>query len=100
MSNEMVVSATLKKVLVDVVVECDLSRIGRYCRDREESARAIEERARDFNNFIKDHRSQDDIQLSVRKIYEQRCSNCDQDPEMTLTDRTCANCGATVEVTP
>lgn len=66
-----------KKVLVDVKISCDPpSHVGRWCKTQEEVASELESWVKDFHDFIKDHRSQDPVFLSVEREYEAQCSFC------------------------
>ena len=91
-------TATKKKVLIDCRVVADLSFCIRWIHDVEKQAKALEARARDFNEFIRDHRSQDDIRLEVERIYEDQCSNCGSPwevlPAADGEPECCAHCGA------
>jgi hypothetical protein len=65
------------KVLQEVKVIADVSRgIGYYNRDMESYARQAEALAREFNEFVRDHRSMDWVSLSVEREYENQCSHC------------------------
>lgn len=66
-----------KKVLVDVHVICEppASAI-RWAYTVEQRARQLEEWCREFEKFVRDHRSQDPVSLSVERQYEERCSHC------------------------
>lgn len=65
-----------KRVLIDLRVTCDAPHVGRYCRTLEQKASAFEDWARDFHEFIRDHRSQDPITLDVERVYEDQCEHC------------------------
>lgn len=69
-----------QKVLVDVQVTCDPPAT-RWCRTLEERARELEHWARDFHEFIRDHRSQDPVSLNVERIYQDQCSHCHREWE-------------------
>jgi len=61
-----------KKVLVNVRIECEMPHIPFYARnDQEAIAAYLEEWARDFNDFIRDHRSQDKVSLYIEREYEE-----------------------------
>ena len=65
------------KVLADCVIEVDPpSHIYRWARDVEDQARLLQEWIDDFHSFIRDHRSQDPVYLSVKRIYEEKCEHC------------------------
>lgn len=70
------------KVLIDVTVSCDPpSSIGRWSRDMEGKARALESWAMEFEEFIRDHRSQDPVSLVVERQYQDQCSHCGREWE-------------------
>ena len=68
------------KVLVDVSVECDPPRMYGYGKTQaeviESQAKQLQRWADEFNEFIRDHRSRDDVSLSVNRKYEDQCSHC------------------------
>jgi len=99
------VKSKKRTVLTDCIVTAEFDH-GQFVgwglsgSDRVEAlARAAESRCREFNSFIRDHRSQDDIRLNVEKITEEQCSNCGRAWEVDYTEvpPTCAGCGAEVE---
>ena len=65
----------------------------------EEKVRRIEAWAKELNDFIRDHRSQDGLPLSVERVYQNQCSCCYREWETYLEEGKtfCANCGAEVE---
>ena len=66
-----------QKVLVDVRVICEPpSSAARWAYTMEDQARKFEAWCRDFEAFVRDHRSQDPVSLSVEREYEERCSHC------------------------
>jgi hypothetical protein len=66
-----------KRILVDIKLECDPPMyVGRWTRDPERRAREYEGWIREFTEFLRDHRSQDIVNLSVERIYENQCSYC------------------------
>lgn len=89
--------ATKKKVLIDCRVVADFSSETRWCKTKEAAASVLEGCAREFNCFIRDHRSQDDIRLEVERIYEDQCSVCGRAWELLPADadgpECCASCG-------
>ena len=62
----------------------------------EAEARLKEERCREFNDFIRDHRSQDDIKLHVERVFEDQCSACHNRWEIGDIEglECCLHCGA------
>lgn len=79
-----------QKVLVDVRVTCDPPCI-RWCRTVEERAKALENWARDFHEFIRDHRSQDPVYLNVKRVYQYQCSHCGYEWEEDADGPLCCN---------
>jgi len=65
-----------KRVVVDVTIECDAPTHMGYYRDMEARARAIERWAKGFEEFVRDHRSQDPVSLTVIRSYGEVCSYC------------------------
>lgn len=66
-----------EKVLTDIKINCDpppYRRYGGYTQ--EEYAKYCEEWVKDFHDFIRDHRSQDPVYLTVEREYEDQCSFC------------------------
>jgi len=65
------------KVLKDVTVECSIPRwTYQYYKNIEDKCEALESWASDFNDFIRDHRSQDKVSLHLNKEYREICSFC------------------------
>lgn len=91
--------ATKKKVLVDCRVVAEFHRYGNSWRTPEQNAKEAETRCEEFNEFIRDHRSQDDIRLDVERITEEQCSVCGGKWETDHYDGAlrCANCGVEVD---
>jgi hypothetical protein len=66
-----------KKVLIDATISCDPpSYVYRWAESPEEIAKRMEAWVRDFDEFMRDHRSQDPVRLSVERVYEDQCSLC------------------------
>ena len=67
--------------LIDVKVEIDAPSIPwyEYRGDIEKRAKCLERWSKDFEEFVRDHRSQDPIGLNVIRIYEDQCSHCGKD---------------------
>lgn len=79
-----------QKILVDVTVTCDPpSYINRWNRSIEQREKMMIEWVNEFHDFIRDHRSQDPVNLNVERVYQEQCSHChnewesgwDTDPE-------------------
>lgn len=62
-------------------------------------AEAKEKWAKEFEEFVRDHRSQDPVSITVEREYEDRCSACYEKWEDYADGDSirCANCGALVE---
>ena len=62
-----------------------------YTRDIEQQAANLEQWARELQEFVRDHRSQDPVYLGVERVVEEVCSSCkhtwDED------DGVCSWCG-------
>ena len=68
----------MKRMLTDVKIVCDPPRLYAFQRQTpEDEARAYEEWVREFDGFIRDHRSQDPVRLSVEREYTEVCSFCE-----------------------
>lgn len=64
------------KVLNEIKVIADISRALSYSRDMEHYAKQAESLVREFNDFVRDHRSMDWAHLNVEREYEEQCSHC------------------------
>jgi len=90
--------------LMDVSVEVNPPHYAYgYSRDPERIARCLEDWAKDLVDFVRDHRSQDSLDLNVVRDVREVCSLCGRDWETTPPDdddpnETCAWCGAPVAV--
>lgn len=88
-------------ILQDVTVEADLSgMLSRwYSQKTEDYAKQLERAVKDFETFLRDHRSQDMVRLSVNRIFADVCSICNEKWETQTEDGKtfCANCGADIE---
>ena len=81
-----------QKVLVDVSVVCDPPAfVGRWSRTLEEKGKRLEEWCREFEEFVRDHRSQDAIGLSVQREYREQCSHCGREWEEDADGPLCCN---------
>ena len=69
--------------------------LGRWCRNEEERAKEMLSWCKDFNEFIRDHRSQDAVHLSVERVEPNCCSACKAEWETYDEDGKtfCASCG-------
>ena len=71
-----------ERILVNVSVICDPPyAVGRWTRTMEQKAKALESWCREFEEFIRDHRSQDPIDLHVEREYQEQCSHCGREWE-------------------
>ncbi|MFA6063918.1 MAG: hypothetical protein WC736_15125 [Gallionella sp.] len=79
-------------VLVDLAIECDPpSHIWRYSSTIERRANRLEEWVNEFNSFIRDHRSQDGITLTVKRVMQDQCGICGRDWEEDSDGPLCCN---------
>ena len=69
-----------------------------YSSDWERQAACLAAWAKELNEFVRDHRSQDAVCLRVEREVKQCCSGCDEQWEEL--DGCCAWCGRPVEVGP
>lgn len=84
------------KQLVDIKIECEIpSYLVRWTMKPDEKQRVLERWVREFHEFIRDHRSQDPVNLSVESVYETVCPECEEKWEPCYEDGKtyCANCG-------
>jgi len=65
-----------ERVMVNVRVEADPPRWYGHYKDIKGYMAFLQRWAKDFHEFIRDHRSQDPVNLSVIPEYEDRCSFC------------------------
>lgn len=66
-----------QKVLIDLKVVCDPPyTVGRWARTLEDKAKHLEEWCREFEAFVRDHRSQDPVGMSVEREFQEQCSHC------------------------
>ena len=63
-------------ILVDVSIVCDPPRVNHRNRSMEDLVKIYEEWIRDFESFMRDHRSQDPVCLNVNRTYIDICSYC------------------------
>ena len=70
------------KILTEARINVDPPRFYYYGGwTPEKEAQKLEAWCRDFNDFIRDHRSQDQITLSVQRVFEDQCSHCHREWE-------------------
>ena len=99
----MVEAKTCKRVdgvLTDVHLEAyPPSYVGRYMRTPEGRASELRQWVREFQDFLRDHRSQDLIGIDVVEDRDDICSSCRSVWETYTEDGVeyCASCGAVVE---
>ena len=94
-------TATKINVLYDVRVEADLSGMvfnRHYKTKPEEMAEYLDEAVKEFERFLRDHRSRDMVKLTVNRIYKDICSACQGQWETDSDENglSCANCGARI----
>lgn len=66
-----------KKVLVDISIRCEPSSwVGRHARTMEQMAKEYEAWCKEFEDFVRDHRSQDAVYLTIERKYSDQCSFC------------------------
>lgn len=97
-------TATKRCVLTDCYIKIE-PRLTHWTAWTVEREAAEKERwANEFQDFLRDHRSQDDCSIEVERVYEDQCSACHRKWESYFDDEidqwVCANCGAIVEETP
>lgn len=69
-------------ILVDLTVICTPPpHITRFAYSLKAAEKILEGWCRDMEDFIRDHRSRDDISLEVTREYEDRCSFCGREWE-------------------
>ena len=89
----------VRNVLVDVRLTAEAPRhVERFCRTPQERGTALRAWVREFEDFIRDHRSQDAVLLDVEEDRRDLCSLCGKEWETMEEDgkTLCANCGAEV----
>lgn len=92
----------LRKVLVDAHVEAEFPLRWRRFDDPEDLAKWLNEQCKEFVDFLRDHRSQDWIQLTVVRDENDLCSVCREawEPWTENGETWCAHCGAVLESKP
>uniref|UniRef100_A0A6M3JCH9 Uncharacterized protein n=1 Tax=viral metagenome TaxID=1070528 RepID=A0A6M3JCH9_9ZZZZ len=98
MDTETQTTTIIKHILVNVTVEADLSAMMWYRRtdNLEEKAKSLTRAVKDFEAFLRDHRSQDMVILDVQRKYADICSQCKEPWEEDSDEegKFCAGCGA------
>lgn len=64
------------KVLTEVKVIADMDKAVYWARNEEERAKQLQRAVNEFNDFVRDHRSMDWVNLRVDRTYESQCSHC------------------------
>jgi hypothetical protein len=84
--------------LVNLRIVVDPPRDSYWRRTEEQSIRELEAWARELEEFVRDHRSQDPISLTVERETETVCDQCDRAWEPYTEDGVtyCAGCGVQV----
>ena len=92
-------TSIMVRVLHDVRVVAEMHQWwGAWQVSKEEHAKRLERAVKDFENFLRDHRSQDAISLTVEQDYRDECSVCRCEWELGSDENGlyCAGCGAPV----
>ena len=88
------------RVLTDIRAVLEFPGLFRYMEHvtGEYKARRLEEAARDLESFIRDHRSQDPVSITIERVYEDQCSGCHNTCECYNEGEKeyCAHCGKEV----
>ena len=81
-----------QKVLIDLHVTCEPPCwVGRWSKTLEDKAKQMEEWCLDFEEFLRDHRSQDPVILNVEREYQEQCSLCGREWEEDADGPLCCN---------
>ena len=86
----------LKQVLVDVNLVAEAPRhLLRWVENKEVEAKLLENWVQEFQDFLRDHRSQDLVTLTVERVKKDLCSECESEWETYEESgkRFCASCG-------
>ena len=85
--------------LVSLRIVVDPPRDSYWWRTEEQRIRGLEAWAHELEEFVRDHRSQDPISLTVERENETVCDRCHREWETYTEDGAtcCAGCGARVE---
>ena len=90
----------VNKVLVDSHVEAYMPYQECQGGTQEQKAKYLVEAVKEFDTFLRDHRSQDMIKLNVKCDYKDQCSACGNRWDIFKDDDEkwkCGNCGIIVE---
>lgn len=74
------------KVFTDAHVEADLSAAVYRPSNPDDYAKQLERAVKEFNDFVRDHRSMDWVHLHVVREYENQCSHCGSLWESSIDD--------------
>ncbi|HET6456076.1 MAG TPA: hypothetical protein VFI02_16845 [Armatimonadota bacterium] len=102
--EEQVKTCRIVKRLTDVQVIASFPHIRepywiKGAHERAEAyAQELERAVSDFDDFLRDHRSQDIVRLDVERDIKDVCSSCGEEWEEAKEDGVtyCASCGATL----
>lgn len=100
MTQQIIKAHRINGVLVDARVVASCPSYIYNIKSVKERAEALKAWADEFNAFIRDHRSQDPVYLTVERVQEDQCSVCGQEWE-PISDggpMYCATCGAEIEM--
>jgi len=88
-----------KKILSDIAISCDPPSVPYYIQNKgqEAIAKYYESWVREFDEFIRDHRSQDPVSLDVERIYTEVCSHCGYEWDTGETGYPCCCDKAVIE---
>lgn len=64
------------RVMTNARVEADLDAAIYRPKDMADYTKQLERAAKEFNEFVRDHRSMDWVSLNVVREYEDQCSHC------------------------
>jgi protein-arginine kinase activator protein McsA len=86
------------KVVTDLRIVLDGRVPMRAYQTMEAYGKSLDLWARELEEFIRDHRSQDNISITVERVIETVCDQCHRTWETYTEDGEayCANCGVTV----
>ncbi len=79
-----------QRVLVDLRIECEApSHVGRWAKTLERRAKELDNWVSEFEEFMRDHRSQDPVSLNVVRDYQDQCSFCGYEWEVDEAGPVC-----------